>query len=384
MPKGGGSGDLSQDTTAAHPGSHVPGSVWYYAPNKVAPPIFAAAFLLSGLVHAWQTYHYKSWRITFLLPWGSFLMVGGFVAREVGAFRIDNLGILIASVVLTVMSPPVYAGANYFILARLVYYIPWLSPWHPGRVVTTFLGLDALIEILLGSGAPRVANTDASPGERLAGEILIKVGLTAQVILFLGLFVLLGTWHNRVKSKGLLAPKLKKAVWSLFASALLIFTRCIYRVVEYFQGYHGAVLKHEAYFYVFEASLMLIVSAGLNVFHPGKYLPRSNKVYMAKDGLTEVRGPGWRDQRKWYWQVADPFDFANKMGEHKFWDEPIPVPENMAEAEHGSSGTAEAKHAGTATASGISPPKTKSQKQASWFAKHTLLGRYFAIRRGGE
>lgn len=33
----------------------VPGSVWFYQPNKIAPPIFAAAYLASGVVHAWQT-----------------------------------------------------------------------------------------------------------------------------------------------------------------------------------------------------------------------------------------------------------------------------------------------------------------------------------------
>jgi hypothetical protein len=33
----------------------VPGSVWFYQPNKIAPPIFAAAYLASGAVHAWQT-----------------------------------------------------------------------------------------------------------------------------------------------------------------------------------------------------------------------------------------------------------------------------------------------------------------------------------------
>jgi len=36
-------------------GDTVPGSVWYYQPNKIVPPIFAAAFLASGTVHAWQS-----------------------------------------------------------------------------------------------------------------------------------------------------------------------------------------------------------------------------------------------------------------------------------------------------------------------------------------
>lgn len=49
--------------------------------------------------------HYKSWKITLLLPWGALLMTAGFVMREVGAFNIDDLGILIASVVLLLSGP---------------------------------------------------------------------------------------------------------------------------------------------------------------------------------------------------------------------------------------------------------------------------------------
>jgi hypothetical protein len=49
--------------------------------------------------------HYKSWRVTLLIPWGAFLMVAGFVMREVGAFDVENLGILIASIVLLLSGP---------------------------------------------------------------------------------------------------------------------------------------------------------------------------------------------------------------------------------------------------------------------------------------
>jgi hypothetical protein len=49
--------------------------------------------------------HYKSWRVTLLIPWGALLMVAGFIMREVGAFNIDDLGILIASIVLLLLGP---------------------------------------------------------------------------------------------------------------------------------------------------------------------------------------------------------------------------------------------------------------------------------------
>jgi hypothetical protein len=48
---------------------------------------------------------YKSWRITLLVPWGALLMTTGFIMREVGAFDIENLGILIASIVLLMSGP---------------------------------------------------------------------------------------------------------------------------------------------------------------------------------------------------------------------------------------------------------------------------------------
>lgn len=48
---------------------------------------------------------YKSWKITLLIPWGALLMVTGFITREVGAFDIENLGILIASIVLLLSGP---------------------------------------------------------------------------------------------------------------------------------------------------------------------------------------------------------------------------------------------------------------------------------------
>jgi hypothetical protein len=48
---------------------------------------------------------YKSWRTTIFLPWAAALMIAGFATREYGAHHTDNLGILIASVVLIMSGP---------------------------------------------------------------------------------------------------------------------------------------------------------------------------------------------------------------------------------------------------------------------------------------
>jgi hypothetical protein len=43
--------------------------------------------------------------MTLFIPWGAFLMVVGFILREVGAFHIHDLSMLISSVVLLLMGP---------------------------------------------------------------------------------------------------------------------------------------------------------------------------------------------------------------------------------------------------------------------------------------
>lgn len=38
-------------------------------------------------------------------------------------------------------------------LGRILYYVPYYSPIHPGRVLTTFAALSMLIEALNGTGS---------------------------------------------------------------------------------------------------------------------------------------------------------------------------------------------------------------------------------------
>lgn len=167
---------------------------------------------------------------------------------------------------------------------------------------------------MTGNGASRVANTSASPTEREIGEYLIKISLILQACTFAAYVGILAIWHFRVRRRGLLGQKLRPVVLAMYTSSAFITIRCIYRIIEYFQGTNSSLYTHEAYFWVFEAVLMLLNSVLLNWIHPGRFLPRDNAVFLAVDGKTEVRGPGWRDTRRWYWQCADPFDLRSCCG----------------------------------------------------------------------
>ncbi|KAF2660167.1 hypothetical protein K491DRAFT_649702 [Lophiostoma macrostomum CBS 122681] len=305
-------------------GDYSPGSVWYYAPNKAAPIVFIILFFISGVLHAWQTIKHHSWRTTLLLPWAAALMISGFALREVGAYHQDKLSYLIASVVLIMSGPPVYALINYFILSRILFYIPYLAPMHPGRVATTFVGLDAVCEILIGQGAWRMANSDMTEKQRKLGANLVTASLALQAALFGTFGLIAAQFHYRALKAKVLSKDLQTVLKVLYVSATIVTIRCIYRLVEYIMGWDSTIYKNEVYFWIFEAVIMFVNTALLNAFHPGKRLPRSNSVFLDRDGVTERRGPGWKDDRPWIVTVFDPVDlwglFRGRDKETQFWD----------------------------------------------------------------
>ncbi|RDW86848.1 putative RTA1 domain protein [Aspergillus mulundensis] len=309
------------------------GSIWYYAPNKGSPIAFAILFMASGLIHAYQCQRYRSWAVTGMLPWSAILFTVGFILRAVGAFgEWDNVPIYIASTVFLLAGPPVYEGANFFILGRILYYIPYLSPIHPGRVFSTFLGFLFFVEVLTANGAALLANTEATQSRRDIGDGLLKAALVLQLAVMAGFVSLAIFFHVRCHRAGLLTGNLITVLAVLYCSCTFITTRTIFRTVEYFTaaGQHSwddpddvdPIIRNEWIFWFFEVAIMYANTTMLNIFHPMRFLPRSNKIYLAKDGVTEVEGPGFKDPRPWYVTFFDPFDIAGliKGRQVKYWE----------------------------------------------------------------
>ncbi|KAJ5834988.1 RTA-like protein [Penicillium robsamsonii] len=295
---------------------------------------FAILFAISGGIHGYQCFKYKSWKVTGLLPWSALLFTAGFIIRTIGAFgQWGNLGVYIASTVLLLAGPPVYEVANFFILGRILYYIPYHSPIHPGRVFTTFIVFGMAIEIITANGAARVASADSSVSSQNTGKALLKAALIMQIALMAGFMTLAGRFHFNCARGGVLNHKIKHALLALYCSCTLITIRTIYRTVEYFTAASlnaytdleniSPLLKQEWFFWFFEVVFMYSNTTLMNVFHPMHRLPRSNKIYLAEDGVTEIEGPGYDDPRHWLQTVVDPFDIyglvVSRGKKEKYW-----------------------------------------------------------------
>ncbi|KAI1501547.1 RTA1 like protein-domain-containing protein [Biscogniauxia marginata] len=317
-------------------GRIVPGSVWFYAPNRGAPVFFAVAFLGTSAVHFWQAAHYKSWRLTWLYIFSSLLFAVGFIFRELGAFDYDDIIKYIVSICLCYAAPPLYELGNYHILGRILYFVPYHSPIHPGRVLTTFAAISIVIETLNGIGASYVSNRLLPQDLQQTGQTLLQVALIMQLVVVSVFVVLAATFQRRCRKNGVNNAKVNQALLTMYISTAIIMARCIYRTVEFFDfetadfdspGFDASslspIIRYEWFFYVFEASLMLGNSVLLNVRHPRRWLPESTKVYLARDGATEVMGPGYKDERGLVMTLVDPFDvygmITGKDKETRFW-----------------------------------------------------------------
>ena len=121
-----------------------------------------------------------------------------------------------------------------------------------------------------------------------------------------------------------MTPKLRSIIYLLYVSSALILVRNVYRVAEVYDGVLGYLFYHEAFFYVFDGALMAVNTLMWNIWHPMEFLPNDNKIYLSKDGKTELEGPGWVDKRPFLLTLFDPFDIVGLVrGKDKadmFWE----------------------------------------------------------------
>jgi len=202
-------------------------------------------------------------------------------------------------------------------------------------VLTTFAFISAVVEALNGNGAALSANQSLPQYKQDIGHALFKAALLIQIFVVGAFMLLAGVFHRRTIKAGIRNKNLTNALVTLYVSTVILTIRTIYRVVEYFSiadlHYDSSfdpmtlspLIRYEWWFYVFEASLMLCNQIMMNIRHPRKYLPKSTKVYLTRDG-TEVTGPGYKDSRRLIVTLLDPFDLwglvKGREKESRFWE----------------------------------------------------------------
>jgi hypothetical protein len=282
-----------------------------------------------------------------MTTWASVTWLAGFVTRAVSVFNPSNIALFIAQYVLVFVGPPLYAASEYFILGRLLAYLPYHAPLHPGRVMSTFLMLSAAVESLAASGAASMVSAKATPEQRASAITRIKASLILQEALeacFFGMVVLV---EYRCRKAGSFPRNVRIMCRMLYITSFMMTVRCIVRTIEGFEatdcdptkpgykGYCGPVQHYEWFLWVFEVANITVFIALLAIFHPGRYLPSNEEQYLdPADGVTERIGPGYSaaDKRAWWVTVLDPFNMGGLItgkgaAVDRFWEQENPVAE---------------------------------------------------------
>ncbi|KAI5248444.1 RTA1 like protein [Aureobasidium subglaciale] len=105
------------------------------------------------------------------------------------------------------------------------------------------------------------------------GRWVITIGLVIQVFFF-GLFLVTGViFHVRLAKTPTPASETfawKKHMEALYIGSMLILVRSVYRLIGYLEDKGGYLITHEAFAYVFDALLMLVVMLVFFWVHPSE------------------------------------------------------------------------------------------------------------------
>lgn len=166
----------------------------------------------------------------------------------------------------------------------------------------------ALVEALNAIGVSLQANpSGATATQHLGGQLMIAA-ISIQVAVIVCFIIMASVFHYRCLKNGTLNKTIRTPLYTLYVSMILIFVRCVYRLVEHLgpTAIHlnsqekldalTPILRFEWYFYVFEALLMFLNSALWNVFHPARYLPANHSTRLTRNG-QEVTDPPVTDDR---------------------------------------------------------------------------------------
>lgn len=148
-----------------------------------------------------------------------------------------------------------------------------------------FVAGDVFSFLMQSAGGGMMAMKDTHSRE--TGSNIVIGGLVIQ-LLFFGFFVVTAAvFHFRInrqptsksqaerdmtRSLGWRQRNWVTVLLALYVTSILILIRCIFRLIEYRDGFNGYIMTHEVYMYIFDALLMFVAMVVMNIYHPAVIL----------------------------------------------------------------------------------------------------------------
>ncbi|EED17847.1 RTA1 domain protein, putative [Talaromyces stipitatus ATCC 10500] len=253
----------------------APFDLYPYNPSKTAGWVFVVIFGIGAAVHFVLMFPLRAW---FFIPFilGCVGEAFGYYGRAWSHNNIRDGSPYLLQLMLILGSAPLLAATVYMTLGRFARSLQ--AEKYTIMSVRWVTKIYVLIDIAsFGcqmAGSAMQASSDPT-GIKLGQHIVIG-GLIVQLIA-LGWFIFENTILHIRLTNGPTVITLKdpsipwrSTLWMLRGVSVLIFIRSVYRLIEFTSGSDSALTKHEAFLYVFDASLLSLVAFLFVVIHPGR------------------------------------------------------------------------------------------------------------------
>lgn len=232
-------------------------------------------FALLTLWHSWLVVRPRRLLYLLPLPIATLLEVVGYIARLFSSKKSPyNILYYVVQYFFIVVAPVILAVAIYVSLSRMIalvgrQYSPVLAP---KAILAIFIVCDVIATITQIAGAAMIGAASSKYKSTDTANNILLVGLAFQVASFAVFLALLTVFIVRTRGVARAHPGLRKFSAVLFAAALLVWIRTIFRLAETAEGLNGYLSTHEVIFGVLEFAPIVVAIALLGVFHPGKYV----------------------------------------------------------------------------------------------------------------
>jgi hypothetical protein len=201
----------------------------------------------------------------------------GYYGRAWSHNNIRNGSPYLLQMMLILASAPLLAASIYMTLGRFTRALEaedyailgtrWITK------IYVLIDIGSFVCQIMGS-AMQANGDDAG---RQMGSKLVIGGLSVQLVAFAVFILMAVVLHRRLNSEPTIISKnplvpWRRHMWTLYIVSMLVMVRSAFRLIEFAEGNEGALMKHEAYLYIFDASLMFLVTLALALVHPGRLL----------------------------------------------------------------------------------------------------------------
>lgn len=180
--------------------------------------------------------------------------------------------------ILLLLGPALYAASIYMVLGRLIVLLDaGRLSLIPPKWLTKLFVLGDVLSFFAQSGGGGMLATAKDKDSVKKGENIIIGGLMIQIFFFGFFMIVTLVFHMRIRKNptnrsATITTPWKKLLMVLYATSLFILVRSAFRVAEYVLGKEGALQSNEIYIYLFDATLMALVSILFNWFHPSRVI----------------------------------------------------------------------------------------------------------------